>query len=495
MSPPPAKAWIEGFSLLGPSICIQAKYAARPGKSSRPSSSASSTCSGSTTDFNLGPDLIIMTSWTGAHPKHVAKYIEGYQQLYPNTPIMVIRTVIQDLAFRSTKEKMATLAPAVDFICPGSATATPGSLRPAYSNLLLHAFSEGGSNKAVCLAKAYLGTTGARIPVAAFVFDSTPGTPRFGNNLAAFRRSLPRNRAVRALGVPFGFVVLAITWVLFSLFVGYDNNAISKTRRALNDSRLWAIARAPRTYIFSEADDLIWWEDVEAHGVEAAKMHGVTSLLVRFKKSGHCNHVKENKLFYWNAVRKTWAARDVELGACFQALFIPTEPETFACGCTTASGVEVCHPADLCSFPTPCGESGDVFTTEFVHARKCPACKHDDDRKEAACAPPQLASSDPDSHSRQDPPAALAASPGKTARAMQQVMRLGANLATSRALRASRKAGADVFRLGGSVGQAAWGSMAFGWASGPGSPVDELADEKTRDLLLRTEMGVHWNMV
>lgn len=315
MSPPPAKAWIEGFSLLGPSICIQAKYAARPGKSSRPSSSASSTCSGSTTDFNLGPDLIIMTSWTGAHPKHVAKYIEGYQQLYPNTPIMVIRTVIQDLAFRSTKEKMATLAPAVDFICPGSATATPGSLRPAYSNLLLHAFSEGGSNKAVCLAKAYLGTTGARIPVAAFVFDSTPGTPRFGNNLAAFRRSLPRNRAVRALGVPFGFVVLAITWVLFSLFVGYDNNAISKTRRALNDSRLWAIARAPRTYIFSEADDLIWWEDVEAHGVEAAKMHGVTSLLVRFKKSGHCNHVKENKLFYWNAVRKTWAARDVELGA------------------------------------------------------------------------------------------------------------------------------------------------------------------------------------
>lgn len=171
------------------------------------------------------------------------------------------------------------------------------------------------------------------------------------------------------------------------------------------------------------------------------------------------------------------------------------KPETFACGCTTASGVEVCHPADLCSFPTPCGESGDVFTTEFVHARKCPACKHDDDRKEAACAPPQLASSDPDSHSRQDPPAALAASPGKTARAMQQVMRLGANLATSRALRASRKAGADVFRLGGSVGQAAWGSMAFGWASGPGSPVDELADEKTRDLLLRTEMGVHWNMV
>jgi hypothetical protein len=261
--------------------------------------------------------MIIITSWTGANPKHITKYTLGYNELYPGTPIVVITTVIQDLAFRSTKEKMETLAPLITYLCPGAHRSKPGTVRPAYNNILLHAFSEGGSNKAVCLARAFVATTGSRIPVSAFVFDSTPGTPRFSNNVAAFRRSLPRNPIVRMFGFPFGAFVLAITWVLFSLFVGYENNAISKSRRALNDSRLWAVARVPRTYIFSETDDLIWWKDVEDHSDEAAKRHGVTSLVVRFKKSGHCNHLKKNEEYYWNAVRKTWEARDLELGGLY----------------------------------------------------------------------------------------------------------------------------------------------------------------------------------
>lgn len=218
---------------------------------------------------------------------------------------MVITTKISDLALHTTKHKTAALAPAVDYIRRRHSNRTG-------KNILLHAFSEGGSNKAVCLAQAYLSATGRRLPVAASVLDSTPGTPRYSSNVAAFRRSLPQNQALRALGLPLGALVLAITWVLFGIFVGYEQNAISKTRRALNDETLWDVVGMARTYVFSQADDLIHWKDIEDHAADVAEKFGTTSMLVRFKDSGHCSHAREHEEYYWNAVRTTWEARDIE---------------------------------------------------------------------------------------------------------------------------------------------------------------------------------------
>lgn len=36
------------------------------------------------------PDLIVFCSWMSAAPKHVAKYTEGYQKLFPNTTILLV---------------------------------------------------------------------------------------------------------------------------------------------------------------------------------------------------------------------------------------------------------------------------------------------------------------------------------------------------------------------------------------------------------------------
>lgn len=218
---------------------------------------------------------------------------------------MVITTHITDLALHSTKHKTAVLDPAVDYLRRRKSSG-------ASNQILLHAFSDGGSNKAVCLAKAYLASTGYRLPVAASVFDSTPGTARFGSNLVAFRRSLPSNTALRTVGFLLGAVLLVVHWVLFRIFVGYERNVISKTRRALNDETLWDLAAVPRTYVFSQADDLICWMDIEDHAADAAETVGTTSMLVRFKESGHCCHAKENEEYYWTAVRRTWESRDVE---------------------------------------------------------------------------------------------------------------------------------------------------------------------------------------
>ncbi|EQB56627.1 hypothetical protein CGLO_03346 [Colletotrichum gloeosporioides Cg-14] len=291
-----------GFKALGPSIFVQEA----PRSSSSVSSTSSELSSISLESINeKSPTLILLTSWTGADPRNVAKYTKRYNEIYPKTTIMVITTVIHDLVFRSTKEKVATLEPAVKFLRRHISTQ---SKRPT---MLLHAFSEGGSNKAVCLARAYLGATGCQLPVGAFIFDSTPGRPRFSCNVAAFKRSLPRNKVVRAVGVPAGAVVLGMVYGTYHVLKGPENNVISQTRKALNDESLWPVTSAPRTYVFSEADDLIGWEDIEDHAWESAELLGLDSMLLRFRETGHCNHARGNEDEYWTAVMNTWEARDM----------------------------------------------------------------------------------------------------------------------------------------------------------------------------------------
>ncbi|KAK0750151.1 hypothetical protein B0T18DRAFT_389624 [Schizothecium vesticola] len=275
----PARPFIDGFIALSPTIFLQdANYPLPPlsGQQQQQQQQLSlpqptpPTAHSEVTPAS-SPDLIILASWTGALAKHISKYTLSYNYLFPASPILLLTTSISDLAFHTSAHKLARLAPALTYL-----TAT------APRTILLHAFSEGGAHKSVLLARAFLAQTAAPLPVAAFVFDSAPGTPRYTSNVAAFRRSLPRHAAARALGVPVGAAVLGVTWVLFSVFVGYENNLISKTRRALNDVGLWGegLGSVPRAYLFSERDDLIWWRDVEAHGVEAAEGLGGRCLMM-----------------------------------------------------------------------------------------------------------------------------------------------------------------------------------------------------------------------
>ncbi|KAF2651462.1 hypothetical protein K491DRAFT_89904 [Lophiostoma macrostomum CBS 122681] len=240
------------------------------------------------------PDLILLFTWTGAHGRHILKHADTYQSLFPSSTIMIITTSIKDLWFRNSRSQPRRLRPAINRIL-------------AYKhidNILVHAYSEGGSNKVVEFADAYRVETGVRLPCTALLLDSTPGHPRYLRLCNAARLSLPSIPILGVLGFGICVVVLGIFWILYRCIKGWENNFISRTRRKLLDDTIWDLT-VPRCYFFSQADELIWWKDVLQHARESIEM-GVPVLHVCFQRSAHCRHAADYPISYWDAVAMTW---------------------------------------------------------------------------------------------------------------------------------------------------------------------------------------------
>jgi hypothetical protein len=246
------------------------------------------------------PSLILLCTWTGAQNRYIAKYTAEYQSIYPSTHIMVIATTTKDLCFRNSKRKQERLKPAVERI------SSLEYLRPSghAAGILMHIFSEGGSNKACELAEAYHTITGKRLPVSALCFDSTPGHPRYLRLCNALNKSLPPIPVLRHTGLFFGGAVLGAIWLAYKWVKGAENNVITRTRRRLLDPTHFDLS-APRCYLYSCNDTLIAWQDVHEHAEDSTRM-GVPVTEVLFEKSGHVGHARQEPNRYWSAVMATW---------------------------------------------------------------------------------------------------------------------------------------------------------------------------------------------
>jgi hypothetical protein len=172
------------------------------------------------------------------------------------------------------------------------------------ASILLHVFSEGGSNKACELAEAYFNTTGRRLPVSALCLDSTPGHPRFGRLCNALGKSLPQIPVLRHASLFVGTALLGAVWITYNVFIGFDNNVITKTRERLLDTTHFD-PTAPRCYLYSQDDALIAWQDVKEHA-EISMECGIPVNEVMFQGSGHVGHARQEPQRYWDAVMATW---------------------------------------------------------------------------------------------------------------------------------------------------------------------------------------------
>ncbi|KAF2202026.1 hypothetical protein GQ43DRAFT_350175, partial [Delitschia confertaspora ATCC 74209] len=249
------------------------------------------------------PSLILLFPWTGAQPRHIQKYTSAYQTLFPTSLIVVVTTSIKDLCFRSSRIKQRRLQPLICYL-----TSTFLESKTKNGSILLHCFSEGGSNKATEFADLFYRERRARLLVTTLCLDSTPGHPRYRQLCNAFAYSLPRHRIVRFPGLIVGGFVLGGFWIIYKLFKGQEKNIISKTRRRFEDKEVWGIGdeREVRVYLYSEADRLIKWVDVKEHA-ESARRDGVEVYEVRFRDSGHCGHIRgEQADGYWYGIVRTW---------------------------------------------------------------------------------------------------------------------------------------------------------------------------------------------
>jgi hypothetical protein len=240
------------------------------------------------------PTLIVLCTWTAARDKYIDKYKYHYQQLFPNVEVKVIKTSLWDLCFRSSQSKQKRVTTDVDDI---------SAIFQNNGRVLLHAFSDGGSNKACELADAYLHQKNKKMPIAVLYLDSTPGAPRFNRLCKAASKSFPPIPLLKPAAFAIGVVIVSVIWIYYCI-VGFDSNTISTTRKRLLSKETWDL-KVPRCYLLSKTDEEIYWQDVQSHARNSIA-EGAPTTEVLFEGTDHVSHARLKPKMYWNVIHETW---------------------------------------------------------------------------------------------------------------------------------------------------------------------------------------------
>ncbi|KAL2868708.1 TMEM53 family protein [Aspergillus lucknowensis] len=245
------------------------------------------------------PRTIVLAFWMNAFSRSLVKYVAEYRRIAPRARIIFIRTSSTEFMLRPTKRaQYARLAPAVELL---------RSLPPD-SSVFFHMFSNGGVFAVTHLLEAYQRATGHPLRVSSTVIDSAPGTATLSGAIKAFSYVLPKQWFLRLFSKMLLYVYLASIFVLgkaVGKLLGI-RDAISVARQVINDGRIMRgsnKASPPRRcYIYSDADELVNWEDVESHAFDA-ESKGFIVRREKFRGSEHVAHMKADPERYWKTVK------------------------------------------------------------------------------------------------------------------------------------------------------------------------------------------------
>lgn len=247
------------------------------------------------------PRLIVLAGWMGARLPHLAKYTTKLQALYPDTPIVVLRSFTYHFTTRAADhpKEVAAAVPVIKSIMDDGAEGEEGGDGKPPS-MLVHLFSNGGSAALRHLRDQYAGP----LPRYVAVYDSAPGKFQIQRSVAAFTASTAR------AALPVRLAVLLIANCIFGLYwathvpwgrTGYlERTWLSHNDRAAN------AAESRRAYIYSEEDALVDPRDVEEHAASAVRGGFVVAAVEKFAGSAHVAHVRADEARYWGVVKKAW---------------------------------------------------------------------------------------------------------------------------------------------------------------------------------------------
>ncbi|KAF2126078.1 hypothetical protein P153DRAFT_298727 [Dothidotthia symphoricarpi CBS 119687] len=247
-----------------------------------------------TTKATTKPPFILLFSWNAAAAKHIAKYTFSYQTRFPTSQILLIRCETADI-FRHTTSSAKLLQPAIEIV--SSHTQDGGEV-------LVHSFSNGGGNQVNEFAKAWKRRFGTMMPMRCHIMDSSPTKGPWMKSHAAIAASLPKTWGWRMFGGVLVHLLLVLTFV--TNVVMWKENKMVVLCREINDEQVFDRS-VPRVYLYSRTDQMVGWEEVEEHAA-IAKRKGFDVTMVRFEKSAHCGHVREDEGKYWDAVLEAWKA-------------------------------------------------------------------------------------------------------------------------------------------------------------------------------------------
>ncbi|KAF2816086.1 DUF829-domain-containing protein [Mytilinidion resinicola] len=244
------------------------------------------------------PDLILLATWMGAGPRHVLKYTSGYQSLFPFARIVLIVNGPSDIILYSAKAQRKRVEPVVEII-KSTTNKTPGR-KP---RILLQTMSNGGAYQISKVAEVFKETEGLPLPVNAIIVDSAPGKDSISGSTRAFMLGLPKSWIVQTIGAVVMYGVMVFSVVAQTLT--WQEQIVTGLRKNLLDKSLFNPS-ASRCYIYSKADEMVWWKDVQEHASEARATgwHNVEEVV--FESSAHCGHMRTHEKEYWDAVLTTW---------------------------------------------------------------------------------------------------------------------------------------------------------------------------------------------
>ncbi|KAL3479734.1 hypothetical protein BJX99DRAFT_221665 [Aspergillus californicus] len=254
------------------------------------------------------PPTILIAFWMNASSRALVKYVAQYRRLAPRAKIIFIRTASSEFILRPTKRaQYARLAPAVEALQASS---------PKESPVFTHMFSNGGVFATTYLLEAYQKATGHSLLVSSTVIDSAPGIATLKASIRAFSYILPKQWILRLLGKVLLYTYLG-TMLMFGAVLNRVfgvRDAVRVTRQLINDPRIMAGSGlgsrsgsgqgSPphRCYIYSEADELVDYRDVESHAADA-EAKGFVVRREKFLGSPHVAHMMVDSERYWDVVK------------------------------------------------------------------------------------------------------------------------------------------------------------------------------------------------
>lgn len=256
------------------------------------------------------PETVVIFAWGDGHPKHVVTYAESYRKLYSSSRIIVVCCTLVGSIYQYVARRTQAMLPVVHAAVPPRVT--EGDTKSG--RVLVHIMSNSGTVSFIATLLAYkmLRKGEASIspfPCALLVCDSAPGGNSYWGNIGRWSHALS---LASPSWVPLPLLLMQALWCTVLLLgegltraVGWD--AVGRVFPGPISEPELLSTEASRLYLYSKADKVGGWEDVEDQ-VARASEKGYICKAERFELSPHVGHMRLYPNRYWKAIEEAWKA-------------------------------------------------------------------------------------------------------------------------------------------------------------------------------------------